>query len=168
MPILQHYGRPLRSRVDVTTILTTTIISSIADHASLLDHHVVLHAALVAALYRTVGVDFGPYMKAIVYSRSLNTFAAAYCVQEAVSSYLSYYRATQSPDWLQDEEIKGKECTNLMVLLCELYNFQVIACVLMYDMIRVLLGSVVSEMDVEILLKILRSMCRCSLFSSQF
>jgi hypothetical protein len=58
--ILQRYGILLRCFVDVTTILTATIISSIADHSSLLDHHVVLHAALVAALYRTVGVELGP------------------------------------------------------------------------------------------------------------
>ena len=169
MPILQHYGRPLRPSVDVTTILTAVVISSVADHSSLLDHHVVLHAALVAALYRTVGVEFGPYVKATAYSHSLKPFSAACCVQEVVSSYLSYYRAAQLPNRSRDdEETKGKECNNLMVLLCELYNFQVIACVLMYDMIRALLGSVLSEMDVEILLKILRSMCRCSIFSSHF
>lgn len=121
----------------------------------------------MAALYRTVGVEFGPYVKATAYSRSLKPFAAAYCVQEAVSLYLSFYQTAQFPDRSRDdEEIKGKECTNLMVLLCELYNLQVIACILMYDMIRALLGSVVSEMDVEILLKILRSMCSCSVFSS--
>ena len=121
----------------------------------------------MAALYRTVGVEFGPYVKATAYSSSLKPFAAAYCVQEAASLYLSFYRAAQFPDRSrEDEEVKGKECTNLMVLLCELYNLQVIACILMYDMIRALLGSVVSEMDVEILLKILRSMCSCSVFSS--
>ena len=46
-----------------------------------------------------------------------------------------------------------------MVLLCELYNLQVISCILMYDLIRSLLSGVVTELDVEILLKILRSMC---------
>jgi len=63
MPILEQYGIPLRCFVDLTTILTATIISSIADHSSMLDHHVALHAALVAALYRIVGVEFGPYFR---------------------------------------------------------------------------------------------------------
>jgi nucleolar MIF4G domain-containing protein 1 len=63
MLLLEQYGVPLRYFLDVTTILTATIISSIADHSSLLDHHVVLHAALVAALYRIVGVEFGLYFK---------------------------------------------------------------------------------------------------------
>jgi nucleolar MIF4G domain-containing protein 1 len=142
------------------------IISSIADHSSLLDHHVVLHAALVAALYRTAGVEFGSYFKVTRSLHPLRLFTAAHCVQEAISSYLSHYQVVQFPGQPRDDgEIKGKECTNLMVLLCELYNFQVIACILMYDLIKSLLNSVPSEMDVEILLKILRSMCYLSIFS---
>jgi len=77
-----------------------------------------------------------------------------------VSLHLSHYQVAQSPSQSRDDgEIKGKECTNLMVLLCELYNLQVIACILMYDLIRPLLSGVITELDVEILLKILRSMC---------
>ena len=63
MLIPEQDGIPLKCFLDVTTILTATIISSIADHASLLDHHVVLHAALVAALYRIVGAELGLYFK---------------------------------------------------------------------------------------------------------
>ena len=63
MLILEQSGIPLRCIVDVTTTLIATIISSIADHSSLLDHHVVLHAALVAALYRIVGAELGLYFK---------------------------------------------------------------------------------------------------------
>ena len=63
MLILEQDGIPLRCFVDVTTTLIATIISSIADHSSLLDHHVVLHAALVAALYRIVGVELGLYFQ---------------------------------------------------------------------------------------------------------
>lgn len=59
MHILEQGGTSLRYFADVTTTLIATIISSIADHSSLLDHHVVHHAALVAALYRIVGVEFG-------------------------------------------------------------------------------------------------------------
>jgi nucleolar MIF4G domain-containing protein 1 len=53
-----------------------------------------------------------------------------------------------------------------MVLLCELYNFQVISCILMYDLVRSLLNGGVSEMDVEILLNIFRGMCLLSIFST--
>lgn len=121
----------------------------------------------MAALYRVVGVEFGPYFKAAAALHSLKLLAAAYCVQEAVSLYLSHYQVAQSPEQSRDDgEIKGKECTNLMVLLCELYNFRVVACTLVYDLVKSLLGSVVSEMDIEVLLKILRSMCHLSVFST--
>ena len=52
---------------------------------------------------------------------------------------------------------RGKECLNLAMLLSELYNFQVISCVLVYDVIRGLLDTL-NEFDVELLLKIARSM----------
>ena len=51
----------------------------------------------------------------------------------------------------------GKECSNLVVLLSELYNFQVISCVLMYDVIRALLDGDLTEFKVELLLKVARS-----------
>ena len=61
-------------------------------------------------------------------------------------------------DTATPDEAKGKECSNLIILLSELYNFQVISCVLVYDIIRSLLDGDLSETDVELLLKLLRSM----------
>ena len=46
---------------------------------------------------------------------------------------------------------------NLMVLISDLYNFQVISCVLIYDLIRDLLVGEITELNVELLLKITRS-----------
>lgn len=54
----------------------------------------------------------------------------------------------------------GKECSNLIILLSELYNFQVISCVLVYDVIRGLLDGELTEFQVELLLKITRSTYR--------
>ena len=54
----------------------------------------------------------------------------------------------------------GKECSNLIVLLSELYNFQVVSCVLVYDIIRNLLSAEMTEFVVELLLKLLRSTCQ--------
>ena len=65
---------------------------------------------------------------------------------------LTSEQETATPD-----EAKGKECSNLIVLLSELYNFQVISCVLMYDIIRNFLNDELSEFNVELLLKLLRS-----------
>jgi nucleolar MIF4G domain-containing protein 1 len=54
-------------------------------------------------------------------------------------------------------EQDGKECSNLVVLISELYNFQVVSCVLVFDVIRHLLSDDLTEFKVELLLKILRS-----------
>jgi nucleolar MIF4G domain-containing protein 1 len=57
----------------------------------------------------------------------------------------------------ESQESKGKECSNLVVLLSELYNFQVISSVLIFDLVRQLLGNDLTEFDVELLLKLMRS-----------
>jgi nucleolar MIF4G domain-containing protein 1 len=84
-------------------------------------------------------------------------------VQNVVSSYEHHYSVLSSataaaPDATNDP--LGKECSNLIVLLSELYNFQVISCVLVYDIIRNLLSAEMTEFVVELLLKLLRSMYR--------
>lgn len=64
----------------------------------------------------------------------------------------------------QDQEEPGKEASNLIVLVSELYNFQVISCILIYDLVRDLLSKPqLSEYSIELLLKILRSKCLYSL-----
>jgi nucleolar MIF4G domain-containing protein 1 len=54
-------------------------------------------------------------------------------------------------------EQDGKECSNLLVLISELYNFQVVSSLLVFDVIRHLLSDDLAEFKVELLLKILRS-----------
>ena len=79
-------------------------------------------------------------------------------MQNVVFSYGHQYSAV--PSTTSEEaagDALGKECSNLVVLLSELYNFQVISCVLIYDIIRSLLSAVLSEFVVELLLKLLRS-----------
>ncbi|KAF8071844.1 hypothetical protein FPV67DRAFT_1482904 [Lyophyllum atratum] len=136
-------------RNDVTTSLTTLIIDGIASHSSLLDSYVVLYAAFVSSLHKIVGVEL-----------------AAYFVQNVVSSYERHFSTSQSasqgPETRSDSQgldldAGGKECSNLIVLLSELYNFQVISSLLVFDIIRGLLDSGLSEFSVELLLKILRN-----------
>ena len=58
----------------------------------------------------------------------------------------------QSPDG--EEKEVGKECSNLLVLLSDLYNYRVISCTLVYDIIRLILEGHLSELDVELILKL--------------
>ncbi|KAI9440011.1 hypothetical protein H4582DRAFT_2111151 [Lactarius indigo] len=129
-------------RNDVTSSITSFVIEVVSTHSALLDSHVILHAALVSSLHRIIGAEFG---KDVLFS--------------VVSSYEHHYSALASTiagDALS--EPSGKECSNLIVLLSELYNFQVISCVLVYDIIRNLLSAAeLTEYVVELLLKLLRN-----------
>lgn len=83
----------------------------------------------------------------------INRIIAAYFVQSVVSSYERHLATSSSVP----TDGMGKECSNLIVLISELYNFQVTSCILVYDIIRDLLAKELSELNVELLLKILRS-----------
>ncbi|KAH7335592.1 armadillo-type protein [Rhizoctonia solani] len=129
-------------RNDVTQALTTIILDSVSSSANLLDTFVILHAAFVAAIHKIIGIEF-----------------AAFFIENTVSSYEKHWtnlRSNQSQN--PDEPTTGsKESSNLLVLLSELYNFQVVSCILIYDLIRALLNSEFSEFDVELLLKVVKN-----------
>ncbi|EJF64960.1 MIF4G-domain-containing protein [Dichomitus squalens LYAD-421 SS1] len=132
-------------RHDVTETLTKLITEGISSHSILLDQYVVLHAAFVSALHKLIGIEF-----------------AAFFVQHIVSSYDTHFAALSDKgdvpaDLSTSDEPIGKEASNLVVLLSELYNFQVISSVLMYDVIRALLDGDLSEFKVELLLKVARN-----------
>ncbi|KAG9009106.1 suppressor of glycerol defect [Tulasnella sp. JGI-2019a] len=132
------------ARNDVTVALTTLIIDSIASHASLLDTFVILHAALVASLHRIVGIEF-----------------AAHFVQSVIDSYEgNYATAISTPSNSDDpasESLGGKAASNLLTLIAQLYTFQVISCVLVYDIIRGFLSGNLGELEVELFLKLLKA-----------
>lgn len=91
--------------------------------------------------------------------------AAAYFVQNTVASYERHFaevharseQATSEAKLDGEADTLGKEASNLIVLLSELYNFQVVSCVLVYGIIRGLLEGELTEFKVELLLKITRS-----------
>jgi nucleolar MIF4G domain-containing protein 1 len=156
--LLDNLDRSTDLGLDVTSAVTSIVIVSISTHSTLLDSYVVLHAALVSGLHRVIGNEFGrvPLFAGYCYQLSLG---AAHFLQNVVSSYESHYIALNSTigDAIGETSASGKECSNLIVLLSELYNFQVISCVLIYDIIRDLLSAELTEPIVELLLKLLRS-----------
>ena len=85
---------------------------------------------------------------------------AAYFVQEVVKGYeFAYGNVANQRQNASDGDavIVGKDTQNLLVCITELYNFEVISCVLIYDIVRTLLKQSMGELEVELLLKILRS-----------
>ncbi|KAL5503947.1 SGD1 [Sanghuangporus vaninii] len=134
-------------RHDITSTLTNLIIEGTCSHSILLDSYVALHAGLVACLHKLIGVEL-----------------AAYFVQNVVATFERHYDRSKEPNTPRTEENSntkteveaGKECSNLLVLLFELYNDHVISCTLAYDIIRLILEGDLSELDVELILKIAR------------
>lgn len=112
----------------VTECLTSVVLESIVQQATLLDSFVILHAALAAAVYRLQGVEFG-----------------AYFIQTLVEKYESYYA-----------EGRSKEAGNLVSLLTACYSFQVVSCKLLYNLIEGLINET-SEMNSELLLRLIKN-----------
>lgn len=117
------------ARQTVTEILTRLIIDSTAARTTLLEGFVIVHGALIAALFKHLGADFG-----------------AFFLQTLVEDFDKFYLSKE----------RGKECANLMVLLSQLYTFQLVGCGLVYDFIRLFLDQI-SELHTELLLRLVQS-----------
>ncbi|KAH0607636.1 uncharacterized protein H6S33_002670 [Morchella sextelata] len=138
LPILGEIEALYRSnpRAHVTATLSDLLITIVCDPSSLMDTFMILHAGLVAGLYKLIGTDFG-----------------AHIVQRIVENFDVHYQKTNG---IENPASGTKECTNLMSFLAELYNFQVVGCGLMFDLIRIFLGEI-TELNTELLLKIVRN-----------
>lgn len=120
-------------RQHVTSTLLDLLMGLLSDPTTLQDTFVILHAGFIAAVYKIVGTDFG----AQVIQR----------IEEDFSQDYALCTAGDSP---------SKKLTNLISLLAELYNFQVIGSILIYDFVRLFLAEL-TETNTELLLKIIRN-----------
>ncbi|KAF9147052.1 suppressor of glycerol defect [Linnemannia schmuckeri] len=129
-------------RADVSETITDMILSAISSKANLLDSFVILYATVVASLYRLIGIEF-----------------AAHFIQTLVEQFDGHHAlasSTKSTE-MTDETLNAvKQCTNLIVLVSELYNMHVIACVLVYELIRWFMTEL-SELNVELVVKIVKT-----------
>ena len=133
--ILNDFERLYRDhpRQHVSSTLQDLLLSLICDPASLQDTFVVLHAGFIAGCYKLIGSDFG-----------------AQFVQSAVERFDDAYFSTG------ERERNGKQLTNLISLLGELYNFQVIGSDLIFDFVQMFIKDL-SEHSTELLLKVIQS-----------
>lgn len=116
-------------RQAVTENLTKILLDSVTQQGRLLDNFVLLHAALIVAIYRLQGVDSG-----------------AYFVQTLIEKFESY----------RHEPRMSKEALNSASLLSSVFTFQLVSSKLLYDIIRELINDL-TESNAEILLKIVRN-----------
>lgn len=120
-------------RQHVTTTLLDLLMGLLSDTTTLQDTFVILHAGFIAAIYKILGTDFG-----------------AQAIQRIDEDFNQNYHL--SPE----QDRTGKELTNLISLLAQLYNFQVIGSNLIYDFVRLFLDEF-SETNTELLLRIIRN-----------
>lgn len=139
-------------RAVVSTTLTSILLGIISDRDNIGEQLVITYAALVAALFRTVGIEF----PAGVVARSVELFDAA------MKKHVDAAHAPQTAEGgLTDEDgFEGrpgsKECLNLVTFVAELYNFQVVHCGLIYDFVRMCIEGGLGELEVELLSKIIK------------
>ena len=130
------------ARQHVTSTLADLLLTSVCEPTSLPDTLIILPAGFIAAIYKIIGTDFG----AQIIQRIVELFTEHY--QRAVDA------SKQGPAAPTSDS--SKETSNLIMLLSELFNFQVVGSNLMFDYIRMLLGNL-SELNAELLLKIIRT-----------
>lgn len=118
-------------RQHVTSTLINLLMGMICERAALQDTFLILHAGFIAALYKLMGMDVG-----------------AEIVQTVVE--------TLDADGDERGKFQGKEATNLVSLLSQLYNFHVIGSSLMFDYVRLFVQEI-TESNTELLLKVIRS-----------
>nr|XP_023694480.1 nucleolar MIF4G domain-containing protein 1 isoform X1 [Paramormyrops kingsleyae] len=118
------------SRKDMNDTLTAIMLEACVSPALMPERLLMEHILLVSVLHHNVGLEVGAHFLEAVVQR----FDAAY--QAAASG--------------------GKESDNLLAMVAHLYSFQVVHALLVFDLLRKLVG-VFAEKDMELILLTLRS-----------
>ncbi|KFY19765.1 hypothetical protein V491_04233 [Pseudogymnoascus sp. VKM F-3775] len=130
------------ARQHVSSTLVDILLVSVCEPAALSNTHIILLAGFISAVYKVIGADFGTQVIQQIVERFDKHYSNIPGVGETGSSV-----ATSDTT---------KETSNLITLVSELYNFQVIGSTLVFDYIRMFLGTF-SELNTELLLKMIRT-----------
>lgn len=120
-------------RQHVSTSILDLLLGLLADPSILQDTFIILHAGLIAAIYKVVGTEFG-----------------AQAIERIESVFSTIY------DRHNHSKTVDKRLVNLINVFAELYNFQVIGSAFIFDLVHVFLEQI-SETNTELLLKIVRN-----------
>ncbi|KAL6707542.1 hypothetical protein ACN47E_003891 [Coniothyrium glycines] len=115
----------------VNDTLVDLLIGMLSDPSALLDTFLSLHAGFIAAVYKVIGPDFG-----------------AQIVERIVAEFDKHYTDNKNGT--------GKQATNLVLVVAELYTFQVVGSNIVFDYIRFFLEEL-SEINTELLLRMVRA-----------
>ncbi|XP_054582268.1 nucleolar MIF4G domain-containing protein 1 isoform X2 [Eptesicus fuscus] len=117
------------SRKDMSDTLTGILMSACAPGTAMPGRLVMEHVLLVSILHRTVGVEVG-----------------AHFLEAVVRKFDDVYKKGS----------EGKECDNLFTIIAHLYNFHVVQSLLIFDILKKLIGTF-TEKDIELILLMLRN-----------
>ena len=115
----------------VNNTLVDLLIGMLSDPTALLDTFLNLHAGFIAAIYKVIGPDFGAQM-----------------VERIVAEFDQHYQP--------NKDGHGKQTSNLISVVAELYTYQVIGSNIVFDYIRFFLDEL-TEINTELLLRIVRA-----------
>ena len=131
-------------RAEVTDALTELLSRILSARDEVGANLIITYAGLVAALSRIVGKE----VSAIVLARLVELYDSLRTSTSPVAVGSTAMSQTPRDD---------KASLNLVTFMVELYNVQVIACTLIYDLVRELVESGLHENDIEVLLRVLNS-----------
>uniref|UniRef100_A0A3Q1HKF9 Nucleolar MIF4G domain-containing protein 1 n=1 Tax=Anabas testudineus TaxID=64144 RepID=A0A3Q1HKF9_ANATE len=117
------------SRKDMNDTLTEVLLTACVTPTLMPDRLLMEHILLVSILHHAVGLEVG-----------------AHFLETVVQQF----------DELYKNPSEGKECDNLVAIVAHLYNFQVVHSVLIFDILKRLVGTF-SERDIELVLFVLRN-----------
>lgn len=117
------------SRKDMNDTLTELLLAACVTPTLMPDRLLMEHILLVSILHHAVGLEVG-----------------AHFLETVVRKFDEHYKNPSG----------GKECDNLIAIVAHLYNFQVVHSVLIFDMLKLLVGTF-TEKDIELVLFVLRN-----------
>uniref|UniRef100_A0A1A8NAD0 Nucleolar MIF4G domain-containing protein 1 n=1 Tax=Nothobranchius rachovii TaxID=451742 RepID=A0A1A8NAD0_9TELE len=117
------------SRKDMNDALTDVLLAACVAPTLMPDRLLMEHVLLVSVLHHAVGLEVG-----------------AHFLETVVRRFNEAYKTSG----------EGKECDNLIAIIAHLYNFQVVHSVLIFDILKELVGTF-TEKDVELILFVLRN-----------
>ncbi|XP_019943042.2 nucleolar MIF4G domain-containing protein 1 [Paralichthys olivaceus] len=117
------------SRKDMNDTLTEVLLAACVTPALMPDRLLMEHVLLVSVLHNAVGLEVG-----------------AQFLETVVRQF----------DELYKNPSESKECDNLVAIVAHLYNFQVVHSVLIFDILKRLVGAF-TEKDIELVLFVLRN-----------
>ncbi|XP_048196494.1 nucleolar MIF4G domain-containing protein 1 [Perognathus longimembris pacificus] len=117
------------SRKDMSDTLTAALLGACVTTSAMPSRLMMEHVLLVSILHHTVGIEVGA------------------CFLEAVVRKFDHVYKSGGED---------KECDNLFTIIAHLYNFHVVQSLLVFDILKKLIGTF-TEKDIELILLMLKN-----------